>query len=159
MRYALGLPRDAANGYHGNDDADWLALLALLVAADEVIECDPDAAALLLDGLLERMLGAWYVARGWRVPARGALLADLDQRAPELARRVRLALRAPDVAARLAHHRQVARVLAAAWGDGAEVLWGAALARERRQGARNIQRLSALDVEGWQAKGGVEHVR
>lgn len=155
MRYALDLPREAAHGYYGGADADWLALSEPLAAAAQAIEHDPDAAALLLEGLLERMLGAWYVARGWPVPAREALLADLDQRAPELARRVRLALRAPNVSARLAHCRQVLRVLAASWGAGAAVAWGAALAH----GARSIQRLSASAAEGWQAKGGVEHVR
>ena len=159
MRYALDLPREAAHGYHGNEDADWLALSEPLAAAAQAIECDPDAAALLLDGLLERILDVWYAARGWPVPAQEARLADLDERSPELAKRVRLALRAPDVSARLAHCRQLLRVLAASGGDGAAVAWGAAWAREQRHGVKSVQRLRASAVEGWQAKGGVEHVR
>ena len=81
---------------------------------------DPDVAAIALDGLLLRMLSAWYAACGWPPCAAGDLLLDLERRAPELAWRLRLALRAPDVVARLAHARQVLAALSAALGAAPE---------------------------------------
>lgn len=86
---------------------------AELRAAAEAMERDPDAAALALDGMLWRIIRAWYAA--YDVPSRwsGDPLVDLAQRAPELAWRLRLALRAPDAAARLAHARQLLAACAA----------------------------------------------
>ncbi len=76
------------------------------VAAD-VIERDPDAAAIVLDGWLRRLVCAWYEAHSFWPPVAGNLLMDLERRAPELAWRVRLALRASDASARIAHARQL----------------------------------------------------
>lgn len=89
-----------------------------LAAAND--ERDLDVAAIALDGLLLRMLSAWYAACGWPPFGAGDLLLDLERRAPELAWRLRLALRAPDAAARLAHARQVLAALSAALGVAPE---------------------------------------
>jgi hypothetical protein len=94
--------------------ADAQARLALeLRVAAETSERDPDAAALVLDGMLWRIIHAWYAAIDFPAPRAGNLLLDLEQRAPELAWRLRLALRAPDAGARLAHARHVLAACAA----------------------------------------------
>lgn len=76
-----------------------------LNAAAALIERDPDAAALLLDGISWRVAQAWYAGRGLRSPLAAHLLGDLERQAPSIAWRLRLALRAPDVRARLVHCR------------------------------------------------------
>jgi hypothetical protein len=123
-----------------------------LVAAAEAIERDPDAAAFALDGMPWRMLCAWYVAGGWPPLVAGELLRDLEGRAPELAWRVRLALRAPDPAARLAHARLVLKALAdslsaIAWvEDSAEHLSASERSRDQAVGS-SVHRAGARRVK------------
>ena len=79
-----------------------LAIVAALCRADALLARDPDAAALELDGLLYRIARVWCQANAGGLP-----LSDLLQQpagaAPLVALRLRVALRAPDVRARLAH--------------------------------------------------------
>ena len=67
--------------------------------AAHVLECDPDAAALLLDGLLRAI----------------AVLARQRQGIcdPHFGLRLRLGLRAPNVEARLAHCQELLRLIEA----------------------------------------------
>lgn len=97
-------------------DADLLPirdeLSRQLVLAAQLIESDPDEASLILDGLIWELIAAHYLARNGASPSRERLLAHLDAHDPALARRVRLALRAPDARARLVHAQQLhARLL------------------------------------------------
>lgn len=85
---------------------------ALLDEAADVLPEDPDAAALLLDGALWRIVALWYRHRGERVPAPRAALADLAARGGAFGWHVRLALRAPDARARLEHCRVLAGLAA-----------------------------------------------
>ncbi len=97
-------------------------LLARLVddldEAARALERDADLAALLLDGVLGRIAACWYARHIGMEPEASAQLADLSQRDVPFARRLRLALGAPDAAARLVHARGLLRVLGAgATGD------------------------------------------
>lgn len=95
------------------DDAEDGAIAAALDHAAAVLDPDPDAAALLLDGLmcqLAQALARVYAASDGGGDASHALHA-LDRRAPAVAYRLRLALRAPDAAARLVHCRQLCQWL------------------------------------------------
>jgi hypothetical protein len=76
------------------------ALAAELAAAAEALARDPDAAALLLDGLLRRVAAGWFQVRGLAVPDAEDLLGRLADEDAPFAWRVRLALRAPDARAR-----------------------------------------------------------
>jgi hypothetical protein len=76
---------------------------APLDQAAELLDADPDAAALVLDGLLNRLAANWYVEQGQVPPDAVHLLSDLERRCQPLGWLLRLALRAPDVHARLAH--------------------------------------------------------
>jgi hypothetical protein len=87
------------------------ALYARLDAAAALLPADPDAAALVLEGALHELIVHWYARQGLRPPAPERLLADLAERDELLALRLRLALRAPDVAARLGHLRALIRLL------------------------------------------------
>lgn len=70
--------------------------------AARLIDAQPDAAALLLDGLLHDIASAWIRRLGHAgAPAEG-LLAEIECVAPLVGWRLRLALRAPDIRARLA---------------------------------------------------------
>lgn len=70
-------------------------IVARLIAAERALPAAPDLAALHLDGILSDLLA---------ISAPGAAtLEKLERRAPALAWRLRLALQAPDAAARLAH--------------------------------------------------------
>lgn len=77
-------------------------------------ERDPEAAALLVDRMLPAMVDEWYAQRGEYPPARDHLLRDLAERAPDIAELLRLALRMPDVRARL---RAAQRLLARLRGE------------------------------------------
>jgi hypothetical protein len=79
--------------------------------AAALIESQPDEAALVLDGMLHRILRDWYAR--WEVlePEPHLLLAQLERFEPALAWRLRLALRAPNVHVRLAHCRQLLEYL------------------------------------------------
>jgi hypothetical protein len=86
------------------DDAriERLEIVAALCRADAVLARDPDAAALELDGLLYRIARVWCQAKaGGLSPSE--LLQQPVSDAPLVALRLRLALRAPDVRARLVH--------------------------------------------------------
>lgn len=77
-------------------------VIADLMRAQRALSHDPDLAALYLDGALRRLLA--LVARQARVaPSEMPALASLDREQPLLGMRLRLALRAPDAAARLVH--------------------------------------------------------
>lgn len=95
-------------------------IVVRLAAASHALAERPDVAALLLDGALIDMLNVW--AQAALGPAREDIrdrqrLADaldaLDQRAPVLSGRLRLALQAHDPAARLAHCRTLLDLLTA----------------------------------------------
>jgi hypothetical protein len=88
-------------------------LLDDLDVAARALERDGDLAALLLDGVLGRIAACWYARHVGMEPEAGAQLADLSQRDAPFARRLRLALRAPDAAARLAHARDLLAALGA----------------------------------------------
>ena len=89
-------------------------IVARLAAASQALPDRPDIAALLLDGALNDMLAVWlppaplaardemrYTMRDARSLANA--LDALDQRAPAISARLRLAAQAHDLAARLAH--------------------------------------------------------
>ena len=81
---------------------------APLDQAAELLDADPDAAALVLDGLLGRLAADWYAEQGLVPPDAAHLLSDLERRCQPLGWLLRLALRAPDVHARLAHMQALA---------------------------------------------------
>lgn len=87
------------------------ALEADVARAAGLLERDPDAAALLLDGVLRRVGAGWFLARGLAVPPPERLLERLAERDAPLAWRLRLALRAPDARARLIAARQCLHVV------------------------------------------------
>lgn len=92
------------------DDAAHGEIAAALDHAAAILDADPDAAALLLDGLVCRLAHA--LARAYAASdGAGDPLGALDRHAPSVAYRLRLALRAPDVAARLVHCRQLRQLL------------------------------------------------
>ncbi len=64
---------------------------------------DPDLAALYLDGALRRLMALFAGNPGGDALSAAQSLLALDQERPDIARRMRLALRAPHVEARLAH--------------------------------------------------------
>ena len=102
------LDRSLARGLR--DDAEDSGIAAALDRAAAILDADSDVAALLLDGLLRRLARA--MARAYAA-GDGAddPLGALDRRAPSVAYRLRLALRAPDAAARLVHCRQLCQWL------------------------------------------------
>ena len=73
-----------------------------------------DAAALLLDGMPQRLALEWFAGHGLAAPDLDCLLDYLEERQSILAWWLRLALRAPDIEARLFHCR---RMLAEIVGD------------------------------------------
>jgi hypothetical protein len=79
-----------------------LAIVAALCRADAVLACDPDAAALELDGLLYRIARVWCHARAGGLPPSDLLKLPAND-SSLFALRLRLALRAPDARARRAH--------------------------------------------------------
>jgi hypothetical protein len=90
---------------HAGDDLSSIRdeLCRQLELAAQRIESDPDDASLMLDGLIWRLVAARFLAHNGALPSREHLLAQLDEHEPILARRVRLALRAPNARARLVH--------------------------------------------------------
>lgn len=90
------------------------ALIMALEEAEALIERNPDAAALLLDGLLNRILDQWLAQRHLERPEPAEMLAQIEQSAPPLAWRLRLALHAPDARARLIHCWELVAVVCAA---------------------------------------------
>lgn len=92
-------------------DAGARDLRAHLDAAARALPADPDLAALLLDGAFARLLAACAPQAAPGPVSMARALSGLEQSAPPLAMRLRLALRAPNAEARLAH----ARALLALW--------------------------------------------
>lgn len=92
-----------SGAHSGASPSQRAQIIARLIAASRALPAHPDAAALLLDGALSDMLDHWA---GNALPsgARGGeALAALDERAPAIAWRLRLALQAYNPEARLAH--------------------------------------------------------
>jgi len=79
------------------------AVAGRLRAAAHLLPDDPDAAALLLDGLLQEIARLWCAAAGLPVPAPALRPALVERHDQPFGWRLRLALRAPDVRARLVH--------------------------------------------------------
>ncbi len=76
------------------------ALHEELAHVAKLLERDPDAAALLLDGVLRQIGAEWFLARAYAVPPANELLGRLAEMDAAFAWRLRLALRAPDARAR-----------------------------------------------------------
>jgi hypothetical protein len=87
------------------------ALGALLDDAMRALADDPDVAGLLLDGVLSQIVAHWYARRRLMEPGAPDRLADLARCDAPFAWRLRLALRAPDPAARLEHACHLLRAL------------------------------------------------
>lgn len=83
--------------------AEALAIVAELRVIDGLLRDDGDAAALLLDGVLWRIVSFAFERAGVRAPSRALVFDALEELAPPLSWRLRLALRAPNVRARLIH--------------------------------------------------------
>jgi hypothetical protein len=83
--------------------SDRARISASLLAASHALVSDPDAAALLLDGALSQMLELWARRAHIHLSDRSQALSALDDRAPAIAWRLRLALQAHHPEARLAH--------------------------------------------------------
>ncbi|MGH2514399.1 MAG: hypothetical protein ACRDHP_01980 [Ktedonobacterales bacterium] len=86
--------------------------------AAELLDAQPDEAAMLLDGLLQRIACEWAQSLRARqaapLPAEAPeqnLLALIEDAAPPVGWRLRLALRAPDVRARLVACRSLVEAL------------------------------------------------
>ena len=84
-------------------------------SADGALPDDPDAAALLIGGVLAAIPALW-LARGTRQPPL-LLSVPLECGDSHVGLRLRLALRAPNVEARLAHRRALLRMIAEDEGD------------------------------------------
>lgn len=107
---ALDQMLDRSLGRGMRDEAEDGEIAAALDHAAAILDADPDAAALLLDGLvcrLARALAHAYAAHD----GGGDALHALDRHAPAVAYQVRLALRAPDASARLVHCRGLYQLL------------------------------------------------
>ena len=87
-----------------NRSAESARLRRRLHRAEALLEHDPDAAALLLDGLASA-LASLASREGRASPDPHGLLAAVQASDPLLALRLRVALRAPDVRARIVHAR------------------------------------------------------
>lgn len=127
------------------------ALAAALRRAELLIGEDPDSAAVLLDGSLLDLARMWYRRRGRAMPARHALLRDLEWHAPPLAWQFRLALRAPNAHARLVHCRNLLNIL-----GGLEDIRDVPAdrgARYERTGQQNIQQNIQQNVQYWEQEG------
>jgi hypothetical protein len=80
-----------------------LALLADLGLAQALLRDDPDAAGLLLDGVLWRIVALVFARAGLGSPSCAHAIAELERISEPVAWRLRLALRAPHPHARLVH--------------------------------------------------------
>ncbi|MGO8949819.1 MAG: hypothetical protein ACLQUY_19625 [Ktedonobacterales bacterium] len=81
-------------------------------AASILAAGEPDRAALLLDGLAQSMVMAWFAWCGRRPPEPMYLIAQLEEEMSPLVWWLCLALRAPDVEARLVHCRRLLEEIA-----------------------------------------------
>ena len=80
-----------------------LALVAELRRVDWLLRDDVDAAALLLDGVLWRVVSFAFERAGVQAPPRERVFEAMEALAPPVCWRLRLALRAPNAQARLLH--------------------------------------------------------
>ena len=78
-------------------------VIADLIRAQRALPYDPDLAALYLDGALRSLLALVASQESGHAPSYVPSLIALDHQRPHIARRLRLALRAPHAEARLAH--------------------------------------------------------
>jgi hypothetical protein len=83
----------------------------ILRAAMSLAVGQRDAAALLLDGVPQRLALEWFAGQDLAAPDLRCLLANLEERQSVLAWWLRLALRAPDIEARLFHCRRMLAVI------------------------------------------------
>ncbi|MGH2484873.1 MAG: hypothetical protein ACRDHE_02570 [Ktedonobacterales bacterium] len=90
-----------------------IALLADLRLAQRFLRDDPDAAGLLLDGVLWRIVALVFARAGLAPPSCDKALPELEHISPPVAWRLRLALRAPHPHARLVHARALLDAIAA----------------------------------------------
>ena len=93
-------------------DAPGRHVLADVICAQRLLPRDPDLAAFYIDGALRALIALAAVDLAPFDDNDNPLQA-LDQRDPVLARRFRLALRAPNVAARLDHLNALIALLSA----------------------------------------------
>lgn len=119
---AISRYRKAAPGRDGADEdasgaaspaEEYAELNLVLRRAELLVSGAPDSAALLLDGILQR-LAALCLGRQGASARQGDWLPLLDAHAPVLSLRLRLALRAPNIEARIVHARQCLNMLAGA---------------------------------------------
>ncbi|HLZ22908.1 MAG TPA: hypothetical protein VKQ30_12370 [Ktedonobacterales bacterium] len=97
---------DKMAGEHMLDPVGRLGKLSRICdEAGRLIESQPDEAALLLDGLLNRIVHEWEQGKPLEAAVPGGMVARIEREAPLVSWRLRLALRAPDAQARLAHCR------------------------------------------------------
>ena len=78
-------------------------IVARLIAAERALQEAPDLAALRLEGILRDILHHWSLNAADAPGDDIAVFQRLEERAPAVAWRLRLALQAPSVAAKLAH--------------------------------------------------------
>ncbi|HEU5441253.1 MAG TPA: hypothetical protein VFU88_18350 [Ktedonobacterales bacterium] len=96
-------PHDASEEEHPGSQARTAAVAARLRWAERLLPDDPDASALLLDGLLREIAWLWHAQVDVPLPAFDVQPALIERHDPLFGWRLRLALRAPNVHARLAH--------------------------------------------------------
>ena len=99
---AMFIPHPSESGGNARSGiAERQRIVRDLHRAAAVLARDPAAADLLLDGMISRVIAAWYLQRHLSVPTPEDMLDDLRCRAPQLASRVRLALLSSGSIARL----------------------------------------------------------
>jgi hypothetical protein len=94
---------DSHQNQPSSSDAGGASVIADLMRAERALPDDPDLAALHLDGALRSLLALVAGRDNSYAPSFAPSLLALDHQQPHLARRLRLALRAPHVEARLVH--------------------------------------------------------
>jgi hypothetical protein len=99
-RHGDGESRDGMSAARRRDEAS-----AALDRAGAVMGGDPVLAAWLLDGAIGRIVGLWFARRGDRSAPSEEARAEIERADPDMGRQLRLALRAPDLRARLRHCR------------------------------------------------------
>ncbi|MFI5273550.1 MAG: hypothetical protein ACHQ4H_11010 [Ktedonobacterales bacterium] len=99
----------------GGDQCAWRErqhrIALRLRAAARLLDDDRDAAALLLDGVIAEIADLWRSARGMPVPRLALVPAAVERRDQRFGVWLRLALRAPQVEARLVHCEELLRLL------------------------------------------------
>lgn len=103
------------------ESAEARVIGARLRAAARVLPEDSDAAALLLDGAIAAIAALWLARAGLDVPVQALQPVLVDRGDPLFGLRLRLALRAPSVEARLAYCRELLRLIAEDEGDKSDV--------------------------------------